>query len=189
MSTWSLEMFYDLAEEVFILNFSIWKPESENRSKPQSILILVRAILYKFFEALRKVGNEDPLCFRILADFNEYRSKHQNSKWKRVLRPRFEIRNDLGFVIRPIEKFLHFAEKKFSSVKIMLNLRMSQIFFCCFLKHTLAKQKKMTSKKMTISHQHTNHTPKISIYLDTSKVTFLKNHPYQPYCAILPYSP
>ena len=27
---------------------------------------------------------------------------------------------------------------------------MSSIFFCCFLKHTLAKQKKMTSKKMSI---------------------------------------
>ena len=48
MSTWSLEMFYDLAEEVFILNLTIWKPESENRSKSQSIAILVTAILYKF---------------------------------------------------------------------------------------------------------------------------------------------
>ena len=55
-------MFYDLAEEVFILKISIWRPESENRPKRQIVLILVTAFLYKFNEALRKGGNPDPLC-------------------------------------------------------------------------------------------------------------------------------
>ena len=50
-------------------------------------------------------------------------SKSKNSKWNRVLRSRFEIRNDLGFFIRPIEKYWEFAEIKFSSVKMhSLNL-------------------------------------------------------------------
>ena len=53
MSTWSLEMFYDLAEQVFILKISIWKPESENRSKSQIIAILIRAFTVLTFVNLR----------------------------------------------------------------------------------------------------------------------------------------
>ena len=48
MSTWSLEMFYDLAEQVFILKISIWRPERENREKIQSVAILITNIAYEF---------------------------------------------------------------------------------------------------------------------------------------------
>ena len=41
-------MFYDLPEQVFILNFSIWKPEHKKLEKSQTIAILVTAIAYKF---------------------------------------------------------------------------------------------------------------------------------------------
>ena len=56
------------------------------------------------------------LWFRILSDFRFPASKSRNSKWNPVLRPRFQMRNNLGFFIRPIENFLEFAEKKFSSI-------------------------------------------------------------------------
>ena len=77
---------------------------------------IYREFLIVDIEALRKGGIPDPLRFANLSDFRENASKHHNSKWKRVLRPRFEMRSNLGFFIRPIEKFLEFAEKKFSSI-------------------------------------------------------------------------
>ena len=48
ISTWVLEVFLDDAKQVFILNFSIWRPESENREKIQRVLILVTAFAYEF---------------------------------------------------------------------------------------------------------------------------------------------
>ena len=49
-------MFYDLAEQVFILKISIWRPESENREKSQSVAILITNIAYKFIEQPEKAG-------------------------------------------------------------------------------------------------------------------------------------
>ena len=48
MSTWSLEMFFDLPEQVFILNFSIWKPEDENRSEFRPAVNRISKVLPRF---------------------------------------------------------------------------------------------------------------------------------------------
>ena len=84
-------------------------------------------------EALRKGGNEDTVRFAIMSDFRFPASKSRNSKWNRVVRPRLQIRNDFGFFIRPIENFLEFAEKKFSSVfnRYMHSLIKNSIKIAC----------------------------------------------------------
>ena len=69
ISTWVLEVFLDVSEQVFILVYDVWMRFRENRQKIQSVAILVRAFLYKFNEALRKGGNEDPLCLETLSEF------------------------------------------------------------------------------------------------------------------------
>ena len=49
-------MFYDLAEQVFILNLTIWRPERENREKNKRVLIPITAFAYKFNEQPKKAG-------------------------------------------------------------------------------------------------------------------------------------
>ena len=86
-----------------------------------------------YIEALQEVLTKDVLHYVRFLDFSEYRSKHHNSKWKRVVRPWFQMRNNLGFFIRPKEKFLEFAEKKFSSVfkRYMHSLIKNSIKIAC----------------------------------------------------------
>ena len=65
-------MFLDDAKQVFILNFSIWRPESENREKIPSILILVIAIAYKFLVLETKVKLQQVVMAILGAIFLEY---------------------------------------------------------------------------------------------------------------------
>ena len=48
ISTWVLEVFLDVSEQVFILVYDVWMRFRENRQKIQSVAILVRAFLYEF---------------------------------------------------------------------------------------------------------------------------------------------
>ena len=59
ISTWVLEVFLDDAKQVFILNFSIWRPESENREKIPIILIPGTPFAYEFNELIQKGPNEN----------------------------------------------------------------------------------------------------------------------------------
>ena len=58
-----------------------------------------------------------------------------------------------------------------------LTLECQKFFFCSFLKHTLAKQKKWHPKKWAFSRQHKNKNKKMSIYLEEKKSHFWKISP------------
>ena len=55
ISTWVLEVFLDVSEQVFILVFDVWMRFHQNREKSQTIAILIRAFAYKFIETIEEL--------------------------------------------------------------------------------------------------------------------------------------
>ena len=78
MSTWSLEMFYDLAEQVFILVFDVWMRFRQNRSKFGNILHLVNHLS----DELQWPAYKSSIAFSKptahFGDFRQYGSRAQN---------------------------------------------------------------------------------------------------------------
>ena len=62
------------------------------------------SFLLFFYWISAKLWWHNSLRSEILSDFRLLASKSKTFKWHHILRPRFEIRNDLRFFIRPIEK-------------------------------------------------------------------------------------
>ena len=75
ISTWVLEVFLDVSEQVFILVFDVWMRFHQNREKIQRVLILITAFAYEFNEAHQKGGIWNVVYFLILSDFRFPASK------------------------------------------------------------------------------------------------------------------
>ena len=81
----------------------------------QIFLLIIRSFPCPNIEAPQKVLTKDVVYFRILVDFNEYRSKPHKPKWKPVQEGHRTSPDFKSIWFLMIEKFLEFDEKILSS--------------------------------------------------------------------------